>query len=67
MGRYYFGLEGAQNTNDLGGLAFESDQEAFRAAKRLARELAATRPHLRGNTCVVLTRKGAEDVYWIGL
>jgi hypothetical protein len=67
MGRYYFDLQGAQNANDSGGLAFESDVEAFRAAKRLARELAAARPNLRGNTCVVLTRKGADDIYWISV
>jgi hypothetical protein len=55
MGRYYFGLQGAQNTCDPGGVAFENDLEAFRAASRLAAELAAARPKLRGNTCVVLT------------
>lgn len=67
MGRYYFDLHGAQNTHDLGGLAFENDTEAFHAAKRLAAELAAARPNLRGNTCVILTRKGADDLYCIGV
>ena len=67
MGRYYFGLQGAQSAKDSGGLAFESDLEAFHAAKRLASELAIARPQLRGNTCVVLTQKGAEDSYWIGV
>ena len=67
MGRYYFDLQGAQNANDSGGLAFESDMEAFHAAKRLAAELATARPHLKGNTCVVVTQKGAEDVYWISV
>jgi hypothetical protein len=67
MGRYYFDLQGAQKANDSGGLAFENDLEAFQAAQRLARELAAARPNLRGNTCVVLTRKDAEDTYWIGV
>jgi hypothetical protein len=67
MGRYYFDLHGAQNTHDTGGLAFEDDMEAFRAAKRLAAELAAARPNLRGNTCVVLTRKGTDDLYCIGV
>jgi len=67
MGRYYLGLQGDQNTKDSGGLAFESDLEAFHAAKRLAAELATARPHLRGNTYVVLTRKGAEDLYCIGI
>jgi hypothetical protein len=67
MGRYYFDLQGAQNAKDRGGLAFESDLEAFHAAKRLATELATARPNLRGNTWVVLTQKGAEDTYWIGV
>ncbi|ANW01328.1 DUF6894 family protein [Bradyrhizobium icense] len=67
MGRYYFDLHGAQNAHDSGGLAFENDTEAFQAAKRLAAELAAARPNLRGNTCVVLTRKGADDVCCIGV
>jgi hypothetical protein len=67
MGRYYFDLQGAQNAKDSGGLAFEGDLEAFQAAKRLATELATARPSLRGNTWVVLTQKGAEDTYWIGV
>ena len=67
MGRYYFGLRGAQSAHDAGGLAFENDVEAFHAAKRLALELAAAQPNLRGNTCVVLTRKDADDVYCISV
>jgi hypothetical protein len=67
MGRYYFGLQGGQNTNDSGGIAFETDLEAFEAAKRLAAELATARPNLRGNTYVILTRKDAEDIYCIGV
>lgn len=67
MGRYFFDLQGGQNTSDSGGLAFENDLEAFQAAKRLAAELATARPNLKGNTCVVLTRKGAEDFYCIGV
>lgn len=67
MARYYFDLQGAQNANDSGGLAFESDLEAFRAAERLAAELATARPHLRGKTCVVLSRKDSEDIYWISV
>jgi hypothetical protein len=66
MERYYFDLQGAHNAHDSGGLKFESDLEAFRAAERLATELATTRPDLRGNTCVVV-RKGAEDIYWISV
>jgi hypothetical protein len=43
MGRYYFGLRGAQSPHDTGGLAFNNDFEGFHAAKRLADELAAAR------------------------
>lgn len=67
MARYYFGLQGAQNTEDSFGLAFETDLQAFEAARRLAAELATARPALKGNTCVVLTRRGAEDICYIGL
>jgi hypothetical protein len=67
MGRYYLDLQGAQNANDSGGLVFENDLEAFHAAKRLAAELATARPHLRGKTCVVLSRKDAGDSYWISV
>jgi hypothetical protein len=67
MGRYYFDLQGAQNAKDRGGLAFECDLDAFQAAKRLAAELATARPSLRGNTCVVLSRKDAEDACWISV
>ena len=67
MVRYYFDLLGAQNAHDSGGLAFEDDLTAFRAAKRLAAELAVVRPNLRGNACVVLTRQGADDLYCIAV
>ena len=67
MRRYYFSLRGGQNIDDSGGLAFETDLDAFHAARRLATELASGRPNLRGNTCVVLTRQGAEDIYCIGV
>ncbi|WP_156945003.1 hypothetical protein [Bradyrhizobium sp. Ec3.3] len=35
MARFYFNLEGKQNVDDPGGLAFENDLQAFRAAQRL--------------------------------
>jgi hypothetical protein len=49
MKRFFFDLQGAQNTNDPLGLFYESDLEAFRAAQRLARDLSTARPQLRGN------------------
>ena len=38
MRRYYFSLRGGQNIDDSGGLAFETDLDAFHAARRLATE-----------------------------
>jgi hypothetical protein len=67
MGRYYFDLQGAQNASDSGGLAFESDLDAFRAAERLATELPTARLHLKGKACVVLSRKDSEDIYWVSV
>jgi Domain of unknown function (DUF6894) len=67
MGRFFFDLQGAQNANDPTGLAFETELDAFRAAQRLAAELSSTRPNLRGSTCVVVTRKGVGDVYYVSV
>jgi hypothetical protein len=67
MTRYFFGLQGGQNTDDEHGLQYAGPLEAFRAAERLAQELSELRPHLRGNTWVVLTRRGADDAYYISV
>jgi hypothetical protein len=67
MDRFFFDLQGAQNANDPTGLAFETELDAFRAAQRLAAELWSTRPHLRGNTCVVVTRKRDSDAYYVSV
>jgi hypothetical protein len=39
----------------------------FRAAQRLAAELSNTRPNLRGNTWVVVTRKKDGDAYYVSV
>ncbi len=54
MRRFFFNLQGAQNTSDLAGLLYAGDLEAFRAAQRLARDLSTARPpvarkYLRGD------------------
>jgi len=67
MGRFFFDLQGTQNANDPTGLAFESELDAFRAAQRLAAELSNARPDLCGNTCVVMTRKGIADAYYVSV
>ncbi len=67
MGRFFFNLQGEQNVHDPAGLSFESELDAFRAAQRLARELSGARPALRGNTYVVVTRKGSGDAYYVSV
>ena len=67
MARFFFDLQGAQNTDDPGGLPFESDLDAFRAAQRLAEELSRARPNLRGNTCVVVTRKVGGNAFYVSV
>jgi hypothetical protein len=64
---FYFGLQGGRNIEDPLGFAFETDLAAFRAAQELATELSRTRPNLRGNTCVVVTRNDGDDVYYVSV
>ena len=65
--RFFFGLQGARNIDDAMGFAFETDLAAFRAAQELAAELSSTRPNLRGNTCVVVTRNDRGDVFYVSV
>ena len=66
MRRFYFGLDGGSQVHDHHGCQYADPYEAFRAARRLARELAETRPELRGNTCIIVTERGRPlDVYCI--
>jgi hypothetical protein len=67
MKRFFFGLQGGQNTDDKHGLLYGNDLQAFRAGKRLAAELSHVRPALQGNTCVVVTPRGVEDLYCISI
>jgi hypothetical protein len=67
MKRFFFELQGAQNAHDPTGFAFETELDAFRAAQRLAAELSSARPSLRGNTCVVVIRKGVGDAYYVSV
>ena len=67
MKRFFFNLQGTQNTTDPVGLLYDSDKDAFRAAQRLARDLSQLRPHLHGNTCVVITREDADDLYSVSV
>jgi hypothetical protein len=65
--RFFFGLQGARNIDDTLGLSFETDMAAFRAAQELAAVLSSTRPNLRGNTCVVVTRNVRNEVYYVSV
>lgn len=64
MARFFFNLEGGQNTEDPGGFAFDTEIDAFRAAERFATELGSRRPTLRG---VVVTRNDRREVYYVGV
>lgn len=67
MARFYFNLVGKQNIDDPGGFAFETELQAFRAAERLAQDLATTQPPLRGTTCVVVTRRDRGEAYYVSV
>lgn len=66
MKRFFFGLQGRQNTDDKHGLLYDDDLQAFWAAERLAAQLSHARPVLQGNTCVVVAPRDVEDLYWCG-
>lgn len=67
MARFFFDLQGARNTHDPGGLPFDSDLDAFRAAQKLAEELSRAQPDMRGNTCVVVTRNDGGDAFYVSV
>lgn len=67
MGRFFFNLEGQRNVRDPAGSSFESEVDAFRAAMRLAIDVCEAQPILHGNTCVVVTRRGSDDTYYVGV
>ncbi len=67
MARYFFGLCGGQNLDDPGGLAFEHELDAFRAAERLAAELSCIRPQLQGSTCVIVTSDASDSTYCVSI
>lgn len=67
MRRFYFGLEGEQNVKDSTGLLYGSELVAFKAAQRLAVELAQTRPALQGNTCVMVDVTGKDERYYVSI
>jgi hypothetical protein len=65
--RFFFGLYGSESLDDPLGLPFADELIAFRSAQMLADEIAEIRPGLRGNTCVVVTRKGSFDTYYVSI
>lgn len=67
MLRFYFDLVGKQNIDDPCGLAFENELQAYRAAERLAAELAIAQRSLRGATMFVVRRKDRGEEYYIAV
>lgn len=67
MLRFYFDLVGKQNVDDPCGLAFENELQAYRAAERLAAELAIAQPTLRGTKMLVVRRKDSAEEYYISV
>ncbi len=68
MRRYYFRLDGAEPVADTHGGQFRDSGEAFKAAQRLAHEIAEVRPGLRGNTCIMMTERGRpDDLYCVAI
>ncbi len=68
MRHFYLNLEGAARVADKNGFHYASPFEAFKAAQRLARDLADARPELRRNTCVVVTeRDHPDDLYCVSV
>jgi hypothetical protein len=65
MKRFFFDLEGESNVSDPGGLLFYSELDAFRAAQRLAAELADSRPDLRGKASVVVASRREHNYCYV--
>jgi len=61
--RFFFDLAGGQKVTDEYGLPFKDQTTALRVARKMARDLAQTRPELRGNTWIVV-RSAATDELW---
>lgn len=67
MRRFYFNFCGALNVADSLGIRFDTDLQAFRAAKRLAEEVAEARPSLRDKAWIAMTREGSEESYCVAI
>ena len=66
--RFYFRLDGAEQVADTHGGQYRTSIEAFKAAQRLAREIAEVRPGLRGNTSIIVTESGRpDDLYCVAI
>jgi hypothetical protein len=67
MKRFFFNLCGARVVDDQLGIRFNTDLQAFKAAERMARELAAARPILRGKAWIAVTRDGSAEAYCVAI
>ncbi len=68
MRRFYFDLFGRECVVDKSGCLHDGPVDAFKAAERLARDIAGVRPNLCGNTFVVMTEQRRPfDCYCVGV
>jgi hypothetical protein len=66
--RFYFRLEGTEQVVDRNGSLFADPVEAFKAAQKLARDVAEVRPDLRENTSIIVTeRDRPNDLYCVSI
>lgn len=67
MARFFFDLEGKQNVDDPGGLAFEDGLQVFRAAERLGKGPSECSTSSAGSACVVVTRRDRGESYYVSV
>jgi hypothetical protein len=67
MRRFYFDLVGSITVSDDHGLLFRDLPFAAHVAERLAADLFAVRPELRGTTSVVMIDEDRSDVYCVAI
>ena len=67
MRRFYFDLAGDERVADSTGARFDAPLTTFASARRLADELAFTRPELCGNTSVIVRSETGDDLYCVAV
>lgn len=67
MKRFFFSLRRHQNVTDHVGLVFETELQAFQAARSFALDLSDVRPALRRNTWVSMSWSGSSNEYCVSI